>query len=257
MEAILENKSLSDQRACTRRKGRVLTPDARYNRAVKILGQAGIISDEARKRVVFDILVREVEEIAAFRPDDADFYHLAGLCWYQRPDASDRRSQLVRSYLERALLLNPSHQFARVSLAYHHFDEGRYQESLDCLLALDYDFFARIDQSWRNLKTDELKLACRLNMASGDTAPDDMRQIAGQIDQLARRYGEAIPEDAAAPTEIVRSVVAAVNKQPRSETLVRIAAAIARLIENLDYVRPMKSEYNVLCHYVGIASKRP
>jgi hypothetical protein len=250
----LENKRVVDQQAGTRHRRRTLDPDARYDRAVKILERAEIMDNEARQRALFDALVSEVEEIVAIRPDDAEFNHLAGLCWYDHPEASDRRSRLTRSYLERAVQLNPSHQFARVFLAYHHGDEGRYQESLDCLAALDYDYFTQMGQSWRNLKTDELKLACRLYLSSQDTPRDDMRQLADQIDRLAERYADAAPEDAAAPTEIVRCVVAVINQRARSESLVRIATAMVRLIDNLEYVLPMRLEYNALRQYVENAS---
>jgi len=211
------------------------------------------MEDKTRQRTLFDALVREVEEIAASRPDDAEFNHLAGLCWYQHPETSDERSRLARSYLERAVQLNPDHQFARLFLAHHHFDEKRYLESLDCLLAVDYDYFTNRDQSWRNLKADELKLTCELYLSSGDTPLADAKRLADQVERLADRYSDAAPENCAVPTEIVWCVVDLIKGRPRSDSLVRITKTIMRLVENLEYVIPLQTEYNSLARYAATA----
>jgi hypothetical protein len=231
---------------------RALNFDARYDRAIRVLDHTVTIENPARRKAVFDILVREAEQIVALRPEDANANYLAGLCWYDHPESSQNRSRLVKLYLERAMRLDPGHQFARVFLAYHHYDERRYQESLACLASLDYGAFANLGQSWRNLKSDELKLACRLSLCDDETPLSQMESLAGQIDQLAVRYASTAPEDAAVPIEIVRSAVIAINTRRRSQTLMRLAAAMARLIEDLGYTESLRAEYATLRQYAVV-----
>jgi hypothetical protein len=81
-----------------------------------------------------------------------------------------------------------------------------------------------------------------------------MTLLVDKIKRLAQRYTAAAPEDAAAPTAIVRIAAFAVNTRRRSQALVRLAAAMTTLIDNLHYIELLQARYEVLTHCVSVGS---
>jgi tetratricopeptide (TPR) repeat protein len=98
----------------------------------------------------------------------AQAWHLLGLAWYEHSPC-ERRIAAAQEAFSKALTLEPDHQFALVYGGYLAFDEERFQDALGFFEKLDERYFRNVvDQVWRVLKTEELKICCWLRLGRLD-----------------------------------------------------------------------------------------
>jgi tetratricopeptide (TPR) repeat protein len=106
----------------------------------------------------------------------ADGAYLLGYVLYQlgssAPGGLERAEQLLRS----ALNTEPNHAYARLYLGHIAFDAGSFSEALSHFDELKNDAFSRKGQAWRDLKIQELRICCLLQL----------RQVAHLTDEFER-----------------------------------------------------------------------
>ena len=93
-----------------------------------------------------------------------DAHHMLGLAWYEYPGSSSVRSWRCKNSFERALKLDPNHQYALQYLAYLAFDQERYRDVLEISKRLEHAYFIERDQEWRALKNEETSLVCKIRL---------------------------------------------------------------------------------------------
>ena len=128
--------------------------------------------------------IRIAESIVEQHPTDAGAHYILGLAWYNYPGSSSHRSWRCRRALERAVEIDPSSQFARHYLACLAFDQERFHDALEIAEGSDFGYFIDLDQEWRALKSEEMKLVCKLRIS-----PDDFPQ--SDFDLFTQRFEDA------------------------------------------------------------------
>ena len=128
------------------------------------LGKADELDVREPVKKVVEKAIRLAESLIERYPDDSDAHQMLGLAWYYFPGSSSWRSWHCRRALERALAIDPDHQFALQYLAYLKFDQERYGEALELLARLGTDDFKELGQEWRALKSCEMMLVCRIRL---------------------------------------------------------------------------------------------
>ena len=127
----------------------------------------------------------EIAESLVHRcPDDAEAHYLLGLAWYHFPASSSLRSWRSRRSLERAVEIDPFHQFALQYLAYLAFDQERYADALAFQSRISAAYFMDRDLEWRALKNLETTNVCRIRL-SPDCFP------AAQFEEFVCWYRDA------------------------------------------------------------------
>ena len=138
--------------------------DALYSDAERLLSDESDADDEDVKRNLVDAAIGKATELLRRLPDNPDFHHLLGLAWYHHPDKTDARLGNIRSALQRALSLDPEHQFANQYLGHIDFDVADYAAAYERFATTDHAFFVSIEQKWRSLKAIELAFVCQLRL---------------------------------------------------------------------------------------------
>ena len=158
-------------------------------------------SKEERARLVGT--AREtVHDCLAIRPDDAEANYIAGLVMYDSFCLEEEYGSQAEIYLQKAVTLNPQHQFARMYLAHYYYDTGAYQEALAFFETIREDYFLSMGQRWRVLKLHELMLCCKVFLNSPDITTDS-------FDGLVQEYLGVEDEDAPLPLELVSTLASA------------------------------------------------
>jgi tetratricopeptide (TPR) repeat protein len=91
---------------------------------------------------------------------------------FSAPGYLGRAAQLLRS----ALNADPTHAYARLYLGHIAFDAGSFDEALAHFDELEASTFSRKGQAWRDLKRQELRICCLLQL----------RQVARLTDEFDR-----------------------------------------------------------------------
>ncbi|GAA5510700.1 hypothetical protein [Novipirellula caenicola] len=138
--------------------------DALYSDAERLLDDESVADDDHVKRTLVDTAIEKATELVHRSPDNPDFHHLLGLAWYHHPDKTDARLDQIRSAFQRALSLDPQHQFANQYLGYINFDVADYADAYERFASTNHEFFFSIDQKWRSLKATELAFVCQLRL---------------------------------------------------------------------------------------------
>ncbi|MEM9334379.1 MAG: hypothetical protein AAGA33_05965 [Pseudomonadota bacterium] len=192
-------------------------------------------SDRPDQVADFLPLIRDAEAFAD-QQRDPEAYHLAALVWYDYPDDTKERSDKVKSFLTRALSIDPDHMFARQYIAYTCFDEGDYEAALSHLRRLNTDYFENLDQHWRVLKNRELEIAADLYLGNA------VSQSA--FANLVFDYVSAESDDyAPIPLELAQCL-ANLHSAGRSDRL--IVGQFTQLVDRLSCRHALVSEMAVL-----------
>jgi hypothetical protein len=206
----------------------------RYAEIAALHHQAVIAEDSTEP--LFQRATAAAERLATDFPLAADAQHLAGLCWYDSLGSAPDRLRRAEGFFRRAMALDPSHPFAFVYLAYLLFDQGRMAEALPLFQMTDRSFFEKQGQQWRNLKTDELILVCRLRLGADWVA-------AGEVGQLVERFLAMGSPEAPVPRELAECA-ADLARQGALEP--EIGRHVERLVESLGYERPLRAALDTI-----------
>lgn len=199
--------------------------------------------DGESQRRLFAEARRAAEALVRRFPEEADAHHHAALCWYDSLSLSAReRDAPVIAHLTRALELDPNHHFARAYLAYQNFDCERWEQALAFLEAQDHAFFESRGQHWRNLKSEELSLACRMRLSSASVYRADLAVLVQHI--LDSEEGER-----PVPLELARTV--AVLLQSGQGLAPGVAGAVAGLIRTMGYEDTLREDYQEIAKHEG------
>ncbi len=209
-----------------------------YDEVARLLASASGFGDAHEQRsYLAEARVRATALVQA-DPTNADYHHALALTWYKEPQESVVRVEHVAKHLRKALALDPAHAFARVYMGYFLFDEGSFGEALAHFWQVDQAFFQGIDQVWRNLKTRELMLVCRLRLHPEEVA-------LAELEQLVAQFRQTDEMDAPNPDELVQTAGKLVGQghwlQDGAE-----ARVVAGLIHALGYENGYKEELKIL-----------
>lgn len=161
------------------------------------------------------------KQILEMEPYDARATYAVALTWYHRWPPSDRQNCI--EWLRRTEQIDPDFPWAPLYLGYQFFDTGNYAEALQQFSRVDREFFASIEHHWRNLKTDELMLVCRMR---GESERLEMSSLT----ELTSNYINAEPEDRAIPMEIVNATILPELRARFDADPAHVAAEVAWLI---------------------------
>ena len=107
----------------------------------------------------------------------ADGAYLAGYAYYQlgavSADYLERSAKLLRC----ALLTDPFNIYARLYLGHLAYDKGNFSEALGHFDELAPDAFAQRAQAWRDLKRQELRICCLLQLGQVATLVHEFEQL--------------------------------------------------------------------------------
>jgi len=120
-------------------------------------------------------------------PPSAEVTYLAGYGLYCLVDVEPLVLEQAERWLKRAVALRPDHRFAQLYLAHIAFDDGRFEEALVLLNSVPSDAFAAIDQRWRDLKVQELRICCLVQLSRLEalgTAFERYLSIARECDEM-------------------------------------------------------------------------
>ncbi len=117
------------------------------------------------------------ESLVARFPHSAEAHHMLGLAWYDFPSSASVRSWRCRMALEKAVLIEPDHQYAIQYLAYLAFDQERYGDALALQARLRHSYFIERDQEWRALKNAETRLVCRIRLNPAEFPSEDFAEF--------------------------------------------------------------------------------
>jgi hypothetical protein len=148
--------------------------------------------DRTERKDAVENAIRIAESLVAEHPNNADAHQCLGLAWYHFPESSSWRSWHCRRSLERALAIDPDHQFAQHYLACQAFDQERYQDALGILQLSRFQFFCERDQEWRALKNEELKIVCTLRLFPQSFPSEEFIAFRERFRDAQRRENEDI-----------------------------------------------------------------
>ena len=169
---------------------------SKYQTVVGVYETAYGESDELRRTQILGGLAAQLSAITSAEPENAEAFHLMGLCWYELPNVSADTQRQAEEAFRRCLAIDPGHQYANLFLGHVLFDTKRYEEANDRFDKIDPEFFAARTQQWRVVKNDELRLCCRLQRGMAVVEFQE-------VDALCERY-ETDPEvEFIVPGEIV------------------------------------------------------
>lgn len=142
----------------------------------------------ARSRAVADAYfmkaIRLLEELVQLVPDSNRFHQLLAICWYNLSEKSAERSRAIEDHLCRAWAIKPGEQLTLAHQIYYHYEQAQYQQALELLDQVNYDYFESAGQRWRNLKYDELRLCCRLHLTPASVTEGEVRDFFVACDAL-------------------------------------------------------------------------
>ena len=152
-----------------------------YERAVELFHEIEAERDEHRLSQTLNQLISRLSCITSAEPENADAFHLLGLCWYDLPKTSADTNRHAEDAFRRCLEIDPEHQYANLFLGHVLFDTMRYEEADQRFGRIDPEFFVARTQQWRVVKNDELRLCCRLELRPESVAFHE-------LDALCSRY---------------------------------------------------------------------
>ena len=213
------------------------TPHPLYWDACKLLESAELADDEGSQRNLLDDAISKLSKLIGDHPDNSQYQHLAGLCWYHYPSDDVTRTVKATLHFSKALEIDPAHQFANIYLGYLEFDNGNYNKALNYFERVQSDYFLSLDQQWRILKNNELKICCRLYIDVNSVSTEE-------IANLVEDYLATDETEAARPDEITQCLTSLLpSSDPKLNEMVH---HVVELVEKLDYTQSLSAEYKAL-----------
>ena len=210
------------------------TADSIHDRLFDMIWEAECEDDHELANWTFGKAEQLAHDILKSNPQDDDACYAIALTLYHRhADTSERRACV--QWLRKTEQLNPKHRWVPLYLGYQLFDDGEYNLAYKEFARVERDFFTSIDQHWRNLKTDELVLVCRV---CGDFPVVSLQDVS----TLVTRYVSASEEDWAVPIEIVRALTDRKTHGRFGCPFSGVASELCRLIEGIGYQTAFSEE---------------
>lgn len=107
----------------------------------------------------------------------ADGAYLHGYVYYQLHNYAQGSLERAEELLLKALALDPKHAYAHLYLGHIAFDEGSFAKALAHFNAIAGDEFSRKGQTWRDLKRQELRICCLLQLRQVKRLEDEFEQL--------------------------------------------------------------------------------
>lgn len=185
------------------------------------------LSEESHESAneAFATAERLASQLLASNPNDADVCYAIALTWYHRWLPKNERRTCLQ-WLEKADELDPQHPWVPLYLGYQHFDDEQYSDAIAAFSRVNHDYFASIDHHWRNLKTRELMICCRVRIGSSDAE-------LGTLSQLVSDYKTSEIFDRPVPSEIVGNLVDPTYLGRFDAASTAVAREMCRLIEGI------------------------
>ena len=200
---------------------------AKSDRLWRMIEDAQRETDRGRANAIFREAEKLGRELHAVEPFDAEFCYAIALTYYHRraaPEECRKCFEWLRMTEERA----PAHPWVPLFLGYQFFDDAHYARAIAEFKRVDQQYFASIDQDWRNIKTDELMLVA---LILGNSSPIEFKQL----EQLTDRFLRAEESDRPVPTELVRALASPANRDRFTGLPKDVAAQVARLIRGCNH----------------------
>ncbi len=135
----------------------------------------------------------------------ADVQHAIGYAWYCHPREDATRDKQIVTHLRNALHIDSGHKYAKLYLAHHHFDRAEFAQALGLFCEFGATDFEKIGQGWRDAKTAELILCCKLYLGDIDGVEVSVRDF---CESLTRREDGSNPD----PAELTASLIALLKR---------------------------------------------
>lgn len=197
-------------------------PETEQDRLWRLIDEAQAESDHD----IANRTCRDAEqlglELHAREPADAEHCYAVALTYYHRWDSPLERRKCVE-WLHKTEQLNPAHPWVPLYLGYQFMDDRKYSDAIEQFRRVDQSYFASIEHHWRNIKTDELILVALIR--NGSTDVDTMHLV-----RLVDRYASAEQIDRPIPTEIVKTLALAKNRDHFNTPAHNVASEVCRLI---------------------------
>ncbi|EMI19119.1 hypothetical protein RMSM_03952 [Rhodopirellula maiorica SM1] len=197
-------------------------PDSKHDRLWQLIDEAQAETDHKIANRIFCNAEQLGRELHDREPADAEHCYAIALTYYHRWDSPLERRKCVE-WLDKTEQLNPTHPWVPLYLGYQFMDDQRYSDAIGQFSRVNQTYFASIEHHWRNIKTDELILVAFIR--NGSTDIDTTRLV-----RLADRYANAEQVDQPIPTEIVKTLAMAENRDRFDTPAHNIASEVCRLI---------------------------
>jgi hypothetical protein len=211
---------------------------AQPDRVWRLIEAAESESDQEAANILFREAERIAMDLHEVEPDNAAHCYAVALTYYHRwGSVEDRRKCL--EWLNKTEDLDPSHPWVPLYRGYQYFDDNRFREAYEEFSRVDQSCFVKIDQHWRNIKTDELKI---VSLIHGGSAPVDYRLLVRLVDRCAQADGMDRP----VPVELVKAMADSANHLRFTSPAKDVAAEVCRLIRVCDVIDLFPDEFAAL-----------
>ena len=168
-----------------------------------------------------DTLAKNILELD---PNDVEATYAVALTWYHRWPPESRENCV--EWLLKTEQLDPTFPWVPLYLGYQNFDTENYATAIQQFARVNRDFFASIEQHWRNLKTEELMIVCKMK-------GDSENLLFSELVDIVNRYIAAEQEDRPIPIELVAAMVEGDFIKRFDENPMVVASEVVRLIEGI------------------------
>ena len=175
------------------------TPTACLAPVMEALNSANSTRDRDERATALAIAREKARDCLQLHADSAEVNYIAGLVMYHSFCIEEKYEEQAKGYLEKAIDLNPQHQFARLYLGHLFYDTEAYERALACFETVKEDDFISMSQLWRVLKIHELTLCCKIYLNDPDVTTRS-------FELLAQEYLGAEEEDVPIPGELVTTL---------------------------------------------------
>jgi tetratricopeptide (TPR) repeat protein len=173
---------------------------------IDLLNEARSTSIKKDRAELLATARRKVSQCLEIQSEGAEINYVAGLVMYYSFSSNEKYGQASEKYFQKAVKINPQHQFARMYLGHYNYDIQEYKKALSYFEAVNKDYFISIDQRWRILKLHELILCCKMLLDYSDITTES-------FDELTREYLNSPWEDVPVPFELMAALVKTKNHQ--------------------------------------------
>jgi|GEM_PF-2534594 len=140
-------------------------------------------SEDKQQRA--DLLLAAIDDLASHGDGSADVEQTIGYAWYWYPFEGAMRDENIEKHLGKALMIDPTHRYARLYLAHYYFDRKQYSDALNLLTGFSgTEFGDAYDQAWRDAKNAELIVCCKLYLHEEHDLADSVTRLSESLTTL-------------------------------------------------------------------------